>query len=121
LMYAMVVTWPNIAHAVSVVSRFMHNPGRLHWNAVKHIFRYLVGTQDHNITFEPDEPSSLVGFTDSDYGGCCNSQKSTSRYFFKFRHSAISWRSKLQDCTATNTTEVAYVAVFDAAKEALWL
>jgi ATP-binding cassette subfamily B (MDR/TAP) protein 1 len=44
LMYAMVATRPDIAHAVGVVSRFMHNPGGLHWNAVKHIFRYLVGT-----------------------------------------------------------------------------
>ena len=34
LMYAMVVTWPDIAHAVGVVSRFMHNPSRSHWNAV---------------------------------------------------------------------------------------
>jgi ATP-binding cassette subfamily B (MDR/TAP) protein 1 len=49
LMYAMVATQPDIAHAVGVVSRFMHNPGRPHWNAVKHMFRYLVGTQDYDI------------------------------------------------------------------------
>jgi hypothetical protein len=120
-MYAMVATRPDIAHVVGVVSRFMHNPGRLHWNAVKHIFRYLVGTQDYNITFGPDEPSSLVGFTDSDYASCYDTRKSTSGYFFKFGHGAISWRSKLQDCTATSSTEAEYVAASDAAKEALWL
>jgi ATP-binding cassette subfamily B (MDR/TAP) protein 1 len=27
LMYVMVATWPDIAHAVGVVSRFMHNLG----------------------------------------------------------------------------------------------
>ena len=43
LMYAMVATRPDIAHAVVIVSRFMHNPGRAHWNVVKHISRYLVG------------------------------------------------------------------------------
>ena len=37
LMYAMVVTRPDISHAVGVISRFMHNPGRSHWNAVKHV------------------------------------------------------------------------------------
>nr|GEU67070.1 retrotransposon protein, putative, Ty1-copia subclass [Tanacetum cinerariifolium] len=35
LMYAMVCTRPDLAHAVSVVSRYMHNPGKMHWKAVK--------------------------------------------------------------------------------------
>ena len=105
LMYAMVATRPDIAHAVGIVSRFKHNPGRAHWNALKHIFRYLVGTKDYGIAFVPDEPSSLVGYTDSDYGGCIDSRKSTTGYYFKFRHGPISWRSKLQDCMATSTTE----------------
>ena len=37
LMYAMVCTRPDLAHAVSVVSRFMSNPGKNHWEAVKWI------------------------------------------------------------------------------------
>jgi hypothetical protein len=44
LMYAMVCTRPDIAHAVGVVSRFMVNPGKEHWEAVKWIFRYLRGS-----------------------------------------------------------------------------
>ncbi|KAL9431581.1 hypothetical protein AB3S75_026719 [Citrus x aurantiifolia] len=35
IMYFMVCTRPDIAHGVGVVSRFMGNPGREHWNAVK--------------------------------------------------------------------------------------
>ena len=31
LMYAMVCTRPDIAHAVGVVSRYMANPGKEHW------------------------------------------------------------------------------------------
>ncbi|CAN0888961.1 Retrovirus-related Pol polyprotein from transposon TNT 1-94, partial [Linum grandiflorum] len=41
LMYAMVCTRPDIAHAVGLVSRFLSNPGKTHWEAVKWIFRYL--------------------------------------------------------------------------------
>ena len=37
LMYAMVCTRPDISHAVGVVSRYMHNPGKDHWQAVKWI------------------------------------------------------------------------------------
>ena len=46
LMYAMVATRPDIAHAVRVVSTFMLNPGEKHWEAVKTILRYLSGTTD---------------------------------------------------------------------------
>ena len=39
-MYAMVCTRPDIGYAVGVVSRFMSNPGKEHWNAVK----WILGT-----------------------------------------------------------------------------
>jgi hypothetical protein len=64
-------------YVVGIVSRFMHNPGRPNWNVVKHIFRYLVGTQDYDIKFGPNEPSGPVGFTDSDYASCLDTRKST--------------------------------------------
>ena len=35
LIYAMVYTRPDLAYAVSVVSCYMHNPGKDHWKAVK--------------------------------------------------------------------------------------
>ena len=35
LMYAMVCIRPDLAHAVSTVSKYMANPGRKHWNVVK--------------------------------------------------------------------------------------
>ena len=44
LMYEMVCTRPNIAHALGVVSRYMKNPGKEHWMALKWIIRYLKGT-----------------------------------------------------------------------------
>jgi len=44
LMYKMVCTRPSIAQAVGVLSRFMSNPSREHWNYAKRVFRYLCGT-----------------------------------------------------------------------------
>jgi hypothetical protein len=38
LMYAMVCTRPDIAHAVGVLSRYMSKPGNEHWTAVKRVF-----------------------------------------------------------------------------------
>ena len=51
LMYAMVCTRPDIAHAVGVVSRYMSNPGKQHWLAVKWILRYLRGTTSQALCF----------------------------------------------------------------------
>jgi hypothetical protein len=50
-MYAMVCTMPNLAHAVSVESKYIANLRRHHWDAAKWIFRYLKGTTDYDITF----------------------------------------------------------------------
>jgi hypothetical protein len=41
LMYVMVCSRPDLSHALSVVSRFMANPGKEHWRVVQWIFRYL--------------------------------------------------------------------------------
>jgi len=47
LMYAMVCTRRDIAYSVGVVSRFLANPGKEHWNAVKWILRYIKGSIDY--------------------------------------------------------------------------
>ncbi|GJV06666.1 retrovirus-related pol polyprotein from transposon TNT 1-94 [Tanacetum coccineum] len=44
LMFVMICTRPDIAHAVGVVIRYMAEPGREHWEAVKRILRYIKGT-----------------------------------------------------------------------------
>ena len=45
VMYAMIYCRPDIAFAVSQVSRYMSNLGKEHWKALKWILRYLEGTQ----------------------------------------------------------------------------
>jgi Reverse transcriptase (RNA-dependent DNA polymerase) len=56
LMYSMVCTRPDIAHAVGVVSRFLSNLEKQHWEAVKWILRYLRGTSKLCLSFEKGEP-----------------------------------------------------------------
>ena len=51
LTYAMVCTRPDIAHAVGVVSKFLENPSKDHWEAVKWIFKYLRGTPKLCLSF----------------------------------------------------------------------
>lgn len=70
LMYAMVCTRLDLAQVVSVVSKYMDNLGRQHWDAVKCIFRYLKGTKDYGIAFARRKSDvSIVGYVDGNYPG----------------------------------------------------
>ena len=71
LMYVMVCVRPDIANVVGMVSRYMANPGKSHWEAVKLILRYLRGTSSHGLVFGGSKAMDckLVGYCDSDYAG----------------------------------------------------
>jgi len=50
---------------VQVLSYFSKNPGQAHWDAVKHVFCYLKGTQDLWLTYRA-LMTTLEGYTDAD-------------------------------------------------------
>ena len=81
LMYAMVCTRPDIAYAVRVVSRFMSNPGKQHWEAVEWILRYLKGSISSALCFRKSN-LGLQGYVDADNGGDVDSRKSTTGYVY---------------------------------------
>ncbi|KAI4299912.1 hypothetical protein L6164_033332 [Bauhinia variegata] len=120
LMYAMVCTRPDIAHAVGVVSRYLSNPGKEHRQTVKWILRYLRGTSRFCLCFGADKPV-LDGYTDADMAGDVDSRKSTSGYMMTFAGGAVSWQSKLQKCVALSSTKAEYIAITEAGKELLWM
>ncbi|GJV17358.1 hypothetical protein Tco_1362681 [Tanacetum coccineum] len=106
----------NIAHAVGVVSRYMVEPGREHWEAVKRILRYIKGTSDVALCF--GESDLIVkGYVDSDYAGDLDGSKSTIRYVFTLYGRIVSWVSKLQLVVAMSTMEAEYIVVAQASKE----
>ncbi len=123
LMYAMVCTRPDISQAVSIVSRYMHNPGKGHWQAVKWILRYILKTVDVGLLFEQDTTlgKGVIGYVDSDYAGDLDKRRSTTSYVFTLAGGPISWKSTLQSTVALSTTEAEYMAVAEAVKEAIWL
>ncbi|KAH9768967.1 Integrase catalytic domain-containing protein [Citrus sinensis] len=121
LMYAIICTRPDISQAVSMVSRYMHNPGKNHWLAVKWILRYLYGTVDVGLLFKKDCGQQCVGYCDSDFVGDLDKRRLTTGYVFTLGRGLISWRSILQSTVALSTTEAEYMAATEAVKEAIWL
>lgn len=114
-------TRPDIAFSVGVVSRFMHSPTKHHFGAAKRIMRYVAGTVEYGIWYSKKSECKLIGYTDSDWGGCVNDRKSTSGNVFCIGSGAVSWSSKKQATTALSTSEAEYVAATTSACQAVWL
>lgn len=119
LMYAAMGTRPDIAFATSTVAQFAENPGWSHWEAVKRIFRYLLGTKDLELVYGGEE-RGLTGYVDAD-GASQEHRRAISGYVFMVDGGAVSWSSKKQELVTLSTTEAEYVAATHAAKEAIWL
>ena len=51
LMYIAITMCPDIVFTVSVLLQFLSNLGRVHWEAMKHIFKYLSGTKTLKLTY----------------------------------------------------------------------
>ncbi|KAL5581648.1 hypothetical protein UlMin_014090 [Ulmus minor] len=124
LMYSMVSTRPDICFAMSVLSRFMSNPGKQHWEAIKWLFIYIKGTTNVGLIYEKNEEGTrlrLEGFIDADYAGNLYNRKSTTAYMFCLNDCCICWKSQLQPIVALSTTKAEYIAATEAIKEVLWL
>eukprot|EP00253_Pinus_taeda_P035204 PITA_35204 len=125
LIYAMVCTRPDIAHAMGLLSRFMSKPGKEHWITVKWVFWYLRGTSDYGLCYQGrpglDRVLDIHGFVDADWARDMDQRRSTSGYVFNLSGGAVGWMSKKQSVVALSTTEEKYMAATHASMEAVWL
>ena len=124
LMYAMVCTKADIFHGVSVVSRYLVNPGKKYWQAVKWILRYFAGLVSKCLKFQKDgstfvNADQVIGYTDFDFAGDLDKRIFLSGYVFNMSGAVISWKTKLQPTIVLSTTEAEYVALTETIKEAL--
>jgi hypothetical protein len=120
LLYLVSGTRPDIAFSVNQVCRFMQDPGKPHWEAVKRILRYLQGTKDVGIRLGGIS-KPLTGFSDADWAANVDNRRSCTGYVFYLNNGPVSWLSKLQRTVAQSSTESEYMALATASNEAVWL
>lgn len=125
LMYLAVATRPDIAWTVGRLAQYNSDPGIGHWKAVRHLFRYLIGTMDLRLTYRHD-PSPVsahpfVTYSDSDYKGCLDTGRSTTGFVIKMGTGAVSWTSKKQSLITLSSTEAEFIAASMAGQEMKWL
>lgn len=122
MMYLMVATRPDLAFIVSVLSQFTEKPSRDHWNGVKRVLRYIKGTMNFGIVYRLGSlDTELTGFCDSDWAGDIDTRRSTTGWIYLMNRGPVAWSSRKQTATATSATEVEFVALCSATKEAVWL
>ena len=122
VMYTMISTRPDIAYAVSVLSRYMSEPGEEHWKGIKWLLRYLKGTSNLGLGFNKlGSTIELEGYVDADYASNRDTRKSITSYCFLLNGCCISWKVQLQHVVALSTTEAEFMATTEAFKEAVWI
>ena len=121
LMYVMVCSRLDITHSVSVLSRFMANPGKCHWDGVKWLLRYIKGSISTCLVFgTKDREMVITRYVDSYFVRDLDRRRSTTGYIFSMCGGLISWKSQLQSIVALSSIKAEYIVAIGAVKEALW-
>nr|GEX61677.1 zinc finger, CCHC-type [Tanacetum cinerariifolium] len=77
LMYAMTSTRLDIAYPIGRLCKFVGNPSRQHWHAIKMVFKYLKGTIDYGLSYIGYR-SSLEAYSDASWINHVEDSSSTS-------------------------------------------
>lgn len=84
VMFLMLFTRPALALSVSVLSRFMSNPGMKHWIAMEYLLRHIFGTKNFRLVYGKfEEHASIKGYVDSDYASNNDNRKPTTAFLFQ--------------------------------------
>jgi hypothetical protein len=120
LMYLMLCTRPDIAFAISQLSKYNSCYGPDHINAVKHLIRYISYTHKLQITYG-NCTTAPIGFSDSSYSSDVDTRRSVTGYVFFVAGGPVSWKSQNQDTVALSSAEAEYMALCAATQEAIHL
>ena len=100
---------PDINYAVKELTRGLQAPTKQDYNKLKHLLRYLRGTEDYALAISP-KSSTTVGegvelqiHVDSDWAGCSTTRKSTTGVLISLWGCAIHHVCRTQKTIATSS------------------
>ncbi|GJU35659.1 zinc finger, CCHC-type containing protein [Tanacetum coccineum] len=113
-------TRPDLAYAVSRLSRYTSNPSYAHWKAITRVLHYLRYSRDYGLHYDR-HPAVIEGYSDANWISDIKDSRSTSGYVFTLGGAAISWKSSKQTVIAKSTMESEFIALDKCGEEAEWL
>jgi hypothetical protein len=120
LMFAAIVTRPDIVYSVIKLAQYSSNPSRGHWNLAKRVLQYLNTTKDMELRLGGKQ-MCLHAYSDADFVGDTEDRKSIGGYVVFLGEGAVSWSAKKQTMVTLSSTESEYIALSEAAREVLWV
>ncbi|GAU43620.1 hypothetical protein TSUD_185130 [Trifolium subterraneum] len=114
-------TRPDITYTVSKLSQFLAKPSTEHMLAAIHVLKYLKQSLGQGLFYKSNSSLKLKGFSDSDWGACPDTRRSTTGFCFYPGNSLISWKSKKQNIVSRSSSEAEYRALAQATCEGQWL
>jgi hypothetical protein len=129
IQYLATSTRPDLAHAISTLSRKLANTDEDDVRRLKRVLRYLAGTRTLGLTYSgltvtvhdrQFKPDDLLIFSDSDWGGEYSTGKSQTGFVIKLAGAAVGWVSQKQDTVAHSSSEAEYVALSECGRETVW-
>ena len=117
------ILWPaiishlDVQFSIGTLAQYTHSHGQPHWNAIKHVIKYLYTTRKIWLIFD-GKIDNLHSYTDANWG-LQSHWHSISGYAFSLGDGCITWSSKKQSIIALSSTKAEYVATTHACKEAL--
>lgn len=122
----MTYTRPDICYATKELARSLTEPTTGDQQKLKHLLRYIKGTQQHykyyvrpTIRATPELTPDIRVFVDSDWAGCPTTRKSTTGFVIQFLGSTIHYGSRTQATIALSSAEAELHAINTGATEAL--
>lgn len=104
----LIITRPDIAYIVMLLSQFIHKPKQIHWTGIQQPLAYIKSTLEKGLLYQANGYLRIEAFLDVSCIEDKMDRKSTSGYLTYVRGNLVTWKSKKQNIVTCYSCELEY-------------